>query len=51
MAEKKLKETCLEMFDFLHDVISDIAGDESEEWYRSFHDEFETLRQKIEEAK
>jgi len=49
MAEN-LKNACLEMFDFLHDVISDIATAESEEWYKSFHEEFDTLRQKIEEA-
>ena len=42
------KEAILEMFDFLHDVITDIATEESKEWFDLFNAEYEELRTNIE---
>lgn len=44
-----LKESCLEMFDFLHDVITDI-NQENENWHNLFNEEYDKLRTQIEEA-
>ena len=40
------KDAVLEMFDFLHDVITDISG-EGPEWFKTFNEEFDKLREAI----
>ena len=40
------KEKVLEMFDFLHDVITDMA-DESEEWFKVFNEAYDEIREGI----
>ena len=40
------KEKVLEMFDFLHDVITDNV-EQSDDWFKTFNSEFNKIREAI----